>query len=494
MKKIFTAMVFVLMAALSGSVWATGTFGPAPEMPGQGYFGPAVPDIKINGSDGPIVTGSHEMVTLELSMSPGILNGRDVDWWVGCQTPYQAPNHRYSWVAETLWWTNDIRRSYSGPLFEINSYKIATMPLSAGEWIFYFGVSDNTGLPVGNRLGIDSIQVSVMDTPESAQEAASVRLKKIFTEEKFKTLFPHANEGRASSIKDAAQNLYSYENMVKGLDSKDEFKVFISQADDTNKKLELAAILANWAQETTGGWPDAPGGYTSWGLCFYEEVGVRGAEAPDSMKPDERIKENERICNSFRYYDASGTAARDYLPTVAPSCPPISDGCFFGRGPIQLSWNANYGRFSEFFYGDKMALLDDPDQILRDPEAAFASGFWFWTMYNSSEFIPEKTCHNVMVEEGVKGFGKTLNIINGGIECNHSLPELKPDRQNPNVLVVDKTRRRADHFHAFAIEFLGEDTCKELFPTRPAGVATNAEEWNNYYKEILVGCIPGNSQ
>ena len=303
MKKIFTAMVFVLMAALSGSVWATGTFGPAPEMPGQGYFGPAVPDIKINGSDGPIVTGSHEMVTLELSMSPGILNGRDVDWWVGCQTPYQAPNHRYSWVAETLWWTNDIRRSYSGPLFEINSYKIATMPLSAGEWIFYFGVSDNTGLPVGNRLGIDSIQVSVMDTPESAQEAASVRLKKIFTEEKFKTLFPHANEGRASSIKDAAQNLYSYENMVKGLDSKDEFKVFISQADDTNKKLELAAILANWAQETTGGWPDAPGGYTSWGLCFYEEVGVRGKEAQDWMTEAERIEENKRICNSFRYYE-----------------------------------------------------------------------------------------------------------------------------------------------------------------------------------------------
>jgi hypothetical protein len=272
--------------------------------------------------------------------------------------------------------------------------------------------------------------------------------------------------------------------MINGLDSKDEFAVFLSQGDDTTKRLELAAILANWAQETTGGWATAPDGYTSWGLCFYEEVGVRGKEAPDWMSEDERKAENDRICASFRYYDASSEAARNYLPTEAPSCPPISDGSFFGRGPIQLSWNANYGRFSEFIYGDKLRLLDDPDEILRLGELAFASGFWFWTMYNDSEFIPNKTCHNVMVDHGAKGFGRTLNIINGGIECNHELPvmEWNPDIQQYNV---DKTRRRADHFHRFA-DVLGVG---DQLPARPEGYATNEAAWNSYYEEILEGCI-----
>jgi hypothetical protein len=34
---------------------------------------------------------------------------------------------------------------------------------------------------------------------------------------------------------------------------------------------ELAAFLANIAQETSGGWNDAPGGYYKWGLYFIEE-------------------------------------------------------------------------------------------------------------------------------------------------------------------------------------------------------------------------------
>jgi len=49
---------------------------------------------------------------------------------------------------------------------------------------------------------------------------------------------------------------------------KEEFSVFMSEGDDIVKRLELAAILANWAQETTGGWDTAPGGYTSWGFMF----------------------------------------------------------------------------------------------------------------------------------------------------------------------------------------------------------------------------------
>ncbi len=235
------------------------------------------------------------------------------------------------------------------------------------------------------------------------------------SEADFVKLFPHANHGRSSSIPDAADNLYSYDNMREGLDLREEFSVFMSQGDDTIKRLELAAILANWAQETTGGWDTAPDGYTSWGLCWYEEVGARGSGE----------------C----YFDSGN----QYQPTKTP----VGDTCFFGRGPIQLSWNANYGAFSEFLYGDMLVLLDDPDEILRDGELAFASGYWFWTTYRGSPNVPGKTCHEIMVEEGAQGFGKVINIVNGGIECNKELPPF-------DNVYGKKIRHRADHFHYFA--------------------------------------------
>jgi len=272
----------------------------------------------------------------------------------------------------------------------------------------------------------------------------------ILSEADFNKLFPHANHGRSSSIPDAADKLYSYDNMKKGLDLREAFSVFMSEGDDTIKRLELAAILANWAQETTGGWDAAEDGYTSWGLCWYEEVGARGG--------------GECYFNPDNEYQ--------------PSKKPAGDTCFFGRGPIQLSHNANYGAFSAFLYGDMLVLLDNPDAILRDGSLAFASGYWFWTTYKGSPNVPGRTCHEVMVEEGAQGFGKVINIVNGGIECNVALRPLDTE-------LGKKIRNRADHFHYFA-EYLGVET--EL-PTRPEGERKDNQIWNDYYRAILVGCI-----
>ncbi len=41
----------------------------------------------------------------------------------------------------------------------------------------------------------------------------------------------------------------------------------MNKGDDTVKCLELAAVLANCAQETTGGWGDNLDEYTKWDLC-----------------------------------------------------------------------------------------------------------------------------------------------------------------------------------------------------------------------------------
>ena len=47
-------------------------------------------------------------------------------------------------------------------------------------------------------------------------------------------------------------------------------------------------------------------------------------------------------------------------------------------GPIQLSYNYNYGLFSKEYFGDKMVLLNDPDKVKKDGELAFISALWFW--------------------------------------------------------------------------------------------------------------------
>ncbi len=91
------------------------------------------------------------------------------------------------------------------------------------------------------------------------------------------------------------------------------------------KKRELAAFLANIAQETSGGWDDAPGGYFAWGLYF--------------------IEENNKG-NGNNYTDIAKTAY-----------PPTEGQAYYGRGPKQLSWNYNYGQFSEAWFGDKKYTL-----------------------------------------------------------------------------------------------------------------------------------------
>lgn len=53
---------------------------------------------------------------------------------------------------------------------------------------------------------------------------------------------------------------------------------FASTGTTEERRREVAALLANLAHETTGGWPTAPGGPEAWGLYFTQEVAA-AAEA-----------------------------------------------------------------------------------------------------------------------------------------------------------------------------------------------------------------------
>lgn len=215
----------------------------------------------------------------------------------------------------------------------------------------------------------------------------------------WKHLFPHQNA------------LYTYDAFQRAAAR---FPKFLNEGDDQTRRRELAAFLANVSQETSGGWDAVPGGYTTWGLYFTEEK------------------------TNATYND---TSKHDY--------PAVAGKTYHGRGPAQLSWNYNYGQFSQAWFGDKSILLNDPDRVCKDPELAWASAIWFWMTAQH----PKPSCHEAIV--GQKGFGATINIINGGIECGKGTE-------------LPQTRHRIDFYRTFC-EYLkttpGEDTgCAEQSP------------------------------
>lgn len=180
------------------------------------------------------------------------------------------------------------------------------------------------------------------------------------------------------------------------------FPAFAAEGPDDVRRRELAAFLANIAHETTGGWATAPDGPHSWGLCWITE----GGTVDPSALPD--------YCS----------------PSQEWPCAPGEK--YFGRGPIQLSWNYNYGQCGQALGLD---LLSDPDQVATDPSIAFRTALWFWMTPQA----PKPSCHDVMTGQWaptaddtaagrVPGFGLTVNIINGGIECGYPSPGQVLDR------------------------------------------------------------------
>jgi len=153
----------------------------------------------------------------------------------------------------------------------------------------------------------------------------------------------------------------------------------------TNKK-ELAAFFANIAHETRHG---QDGQYND-GLMF--------------------IHENN---TSLMY-----TADNDTYPAVKGKK-------YYGRGPMQLSYNGNYGYASDCIFGNKNVLLNNPDLVETDSVIAFKTAIYFWMTPqtykpSSHDVMTGKWQPNVADKAAGRapGFGMTINIINGQVECN----------------------------------------------------------------------------
>ncbi|MEX8548066.1 MAG: chitinase [Mucilaginibacter sp.] len=167
-----------------------------------------------------------------------------------------------------------------------------------------------------------------------------------------------------------------------------DFGAFCADKNMATSKRELAAFLAQVAHETRHG---RNGQYDD-GLMFLHEVNT-----------------------SLPYVDQN-----DVYPAVAGKK-------YYGRGPMQISYNGNYGFASDCIFGDKNKLLQNPDLITTDAVTAFKTAIYFWMMPQEQK----PSAHDVMAgnwkptaadaaKGRTAGFGMTTNIINGEVECGRA--------------------------------------------------------------------------
>eukprot|EP00253_Pinus_taeda_P000925 PITA_00925 len=158
--------------------------------------------------------------------------------------------------------------------------------------------------------------------------------------------------GAASSCE--GKGFYTYKAFVAASSA---YSVFGTTGSSDDQKRELAAFFANVMHETGG-------------LCYINEVN------PGSI-----------------YCDSSSN-----------TWPCASGKSYHGRGPLQLSWNYNYGAAGEDIGFDG---LNHPEEVALDAIISFRTGVWFW--------MKDSNCHSAITSG--QGFGATIKAINS-MECN----------------------------------------------------------------------------
>ncbi|MFH9983297.1 glycoside hydrolase family 19 protein [Streptomyces sp. NPDC017179] len=176
----------------------------------------------------------------------------------------------------------------------------------------------------------------------------------VVSEAQFNQMFPNRN------------GFYTYSGLTAALNA---YPGFANTGGDETKKQEAAAFLANVSHETGG---------------LVHVVEQNTANYP-------------HYCDWSQWYGC-----------------PAGQAAYYGRGPIQLSWNFNYKAAGDALGID---LLNNPSLVQTDASVAWKTGLWYW---NTQSGPGSMTPHNAMVNGA--GFGQTIRSINGSLECDGRNP------------------------------------------------------------------------
>jgi hypothetical protein len=251
---------------------------------------------------------------------------------------------------------------------------------------------------------------------------------------------------------DGSTDVFSLNNFKKAVLAYNEwakqsgYKQFLNEGSELQQAEEFALFWAKSSRETSGSWSNAPEPWivndavagTTWkgGLYWVEEVGY----TTDAT--------------------TGKSAAINYVDAGSEAFPPAEGRSYYGRGPIQLSWNYNYGAFSQWMHSAGMfpdvitkpsTLLEFPNLVADNGAISMMSAVWFWMtpqgakpsshdvlfgegngakvsqstqdqglpQTNDTTYVPKVAAgHTADPEIFSYRIGAIINIVNGGLECN----------------------------------------------------------------------------
>lgn len=241
---------------------------------------------------------------------------------------------------------------------------------------------------------LDNAQVEQIEPGRAANPVNVKRVEGILKESDWEYLFP-------LRAKD-----YSYSNFLKAVGKFPALCDTYNDGRDSEAicRKELATMFAHFAQET--------GGHESW--------------RPEPEWRQALVYVREMGWSEGQKGGYNGECNPDVWQGQTWPCGKDKDGDFlsyFGRGAKQLSYNYNYGPFSEAMYGDVRTLLDKPE-LVADTWLNLASAIFFFaypqppkpSMLQVIDGTWQPNDHD-KANGLVPGFGVTTQIINGGVEC-----------------------------------------------------------------------------
>ncbi|MFV7474683.1 glycoside hydrolase family 19 protein [Enterobacter pseudoroggenkampii] len=241
---------------------------------------------------------------------------------------------------------------------------------------------------------LDNAQVEMIEPGRAANPENVKRVEGIVKASDWEYLFPL----RAQA--------YTYSNFLKAVGKFPALCKTYNDGRDSDAicRKELATMFAHFAQET--------GGHESW--------------RPEAEWRQALVHVREMGWSEGQKGGYNGECNPDVWQGQTWPCGKDKDGDFlsyFGRGAKQLSYNYNYGPFSEAMYGDVRTLLEKPE-LVADTWLNLASAIFFFaypqppkpSMLQVIDGTWQPNAHD-KANGLVPGFGVTTQIINGGVEC-----------------------------------------------------------------------------
>jgi hypothetical protein len=262
---------------------------------------------------------------------------------------------------------------------------------------------------------------------------------------------------------DIPYSYYSYDNLQSAYNEL--FALYptlapFNSGDYMKDMRELAAFLANIGQETNGN--QAPTFDSQFNLTLAGGLGngyglFAVTEGSCAITGNcLRYGTREEYCTTNYATTCTGDPNVSWEPAGKPFCKLAAEYCstsrkaypdgskpenqFFGRGGKQLTYAYNYMYYgSKINPNNKFQLGDNPSLIDKDGKLGWETALAYWAIPYEDIWSTKPSMHDGFFSpttgrstefNSEVGFGKTVNIINGGVECGSSLKYVKMQTLN----------------------------------------------------------------